>query len=286
MFELVRSIRRHRRLLRDFVVRDLKGRYVGSSMGFFWSVIFPLINLATYTFVFRLVLDMRWSDQQPAAQVVVMMFLGIVAWSAFAETISRSTNSLVENSNLIQKVVFPSEILPLYLGISSWVNMCIGMAFVLIATVWLGYVDPIAPPTTPAAEGDPAYLPFALGAPLVLLPALFIFQMVFALGLGYLLAALNLFVRDVFHLIGVFLTVWMFSTPIFYPAAMVEKKGFGWVLELNPMAWLIDSYRDVVLFARWPDFALLGRFALIAALVFALGTAFFEKSKRRFPDLL
>ncbi len=286
MLDLVRSIRRHRRLLRDFVVRDLKGRYIGSSMGFFWSIVFPLINLATYTFVFRLVLNMRWGNQQPGEQVVVMMFLGIVVWSAFAETISRSTNTLVENSNLIQKVVFPSEVLPLYLAVSSWVNMCIGLVFVFGAAFWWGYVNPAEPVEIPLQPGESPFAPFMFGAPLVLLPLLFVLQVTFALGLGYLLAALNLFVRDVFHLIGVALTVWMFSTPIFYPAELVRTKGFGWVLDLNPMAWLIDAYRDVVLFARWPDFALLGRFALFAAVLFALGAAFFQKSKSRFPDLL
>ncbi len=286
MFELVRSIRRHQRLLRDFVVRDLKGRYVGSSMGFFWSIVFPLISLATYTFVFRLVLNMRWGNQQPGEQVVVMMFLGIVVWSAFSETISRSTNTLVENSNLIQKVVFPSEVLPLYLAVSSWVNMCIGLVFVFAATWWWGYVSPAQPVEIALQPGESPFAPFTFGAPLLLLPLLFVLQLVFALGLGYMLAALNLFVRDVFHLIGVALTVWMFSTPIFYPAELVRTKGFGWILDLNPMAWLIDSYRDVILFARWPDLAALSRFAFIAALLFALGAAFFQKSKPRFPDLL
>jgi ABC-type polysaccharide/polyol phosphate export permease len=282
-------MRANRRLLRDFVVRDLKGRYIGSSMGFFWSVIFPLINLAIYTFVFRFVLNSRWSDQQPAEQVILLMFAGIVVWSAFAETISRSTNTLVDNGNLIQKVVFPSEILPAYLAISSWINMCIGLVFVLLGVVYLGYVDPLPAPERLAAPGDPPYLPVALGAPLVLLPLLFALQIVFALGLGYLLAALNLFVRDVFHLIGVFLTVWMFATPIFYPAVMVERAHegkFAWMLDINPMYWLIDAYRGVLLFATWPDVAALVRFAAVALVTFALGVAFFQKHKRQFPDLL
>jgi lipopolysaccharide transport system permease protein len=290
VLDLVRSVRKNRRLLRDFVVRDLKGRYVGSTMGFFWSIVFPVINLAIYTFVFRLVLNARWSDQQPAAQVVLMMFAGIVVWSAFSETVSRSTNTLVENSNLIQKVVFPSEILPLYLAISSWINMCIGLVFVLLGVAWLGYVDPLAAPTKPPDPGDPPYLELAFGAPLVLLPVLFALQAVLALGLGYFLASLNLFVRDTYHLIGVFLTVWMFATPIFYSAAMVERAGqdgeYAWILDVNPMYWLVDSYRSVLLFAQWPDFALLGRFLLVAVVVFLAGTRFFLSQKRRFPDLL
>ena len=106
------------------------------------------------------------------------------------------------------------------------------------------------------------------------------------LGFGYFMAALNLLLRDVYHLIAVALTVWMFMTPIFYPAAMVEKAGYEWVLEINPMYWLIDAYRSVILYAAWPEWLHLARFLLVAAAVFALGTSFFMSQKRRFPDLL
>lgn len=286
MFELVSSLRRHKHLVRDFVVRDLKGRYVGSTMGFFWSVLFPLVNLAIYAFVFRLVLKSRWSDQQPEEQTILLMFAGIVIWSAFSEAVARATTTLVENSNLIQKVVFPSEILPVYLGISSWVNMCIGLVFVLLAVTWYGYIDPLPTPTVSARPGDPEYVPLAFSGSLVLLPILFVLQYVFALGLGYLLSALNLFIRDVAHLIGVFLTVWMFATPIFYAPAAVMKAQYAWMLEINPMHWLIQAYRDILLFGVWPDSLALSRFALVAALTLLVGLSFFQKSKRRFPDLL
>jgi ABC-type polysaccharide/polyol phosphate export permease len=109
---------------------------------------------------------------------------------------------------------------------------------------------------------------------------------VFALGLGYLLSALNLFIRDVAHLIGVFLMVWMFATPIFYPPELVEKKGYGWMLEWNPMYWIIDAWRGALLFGEWPDWAGVLRFALVAVAALLLGTAFFMRQKPRFPDLL
>lgn len=285
MLELFRSLKKNRRLLRDFVVRDLKGRYVGSSMGFFWSVVFPLINLAIYSFVFRLVLKSRFSDRQGPEEVVLLMFAGIVVWSSFAETVSRSTNTLIDNSNLIQKVVFPSEVLPAYLGVSSWVNMCIGLPFVLLGVLWCGYVDP-QPPPPPPAPGDPPYVPLGFGWPLMLLPILFVLQVGFALGLGYFFSTLNLFLRDTYHLMGVFLTVWMFATPIFYPPVMVERSGYGLLLEVNPMSWLVDAYRAVLVYGAWPDFAKLGRFALVAFAALALGARFFLAQKRRFPDLL
>jgi len=143
------SIRKHRRLVSDLVRRDLHARYVGSTMGFFWSVIFPVINLFVYLFVFRFVLKMRWSDQQGDSEVALLMLSGILVWQAFAESTTRMTNALVDNANLIQKVLFPSETLPVYLTLSSLVNMLIGIVVAIGCVTWFAYVRPSP---RPAAE--------------------------------------------------------------------------------------------------------------------------------------
>lgn len=340
MFELLRSLRANRRLMRDFVVRDLKARYVGSSMGFFWSVVFPIINLAIYSFVFRIILKMRWGDAMPAEEVVLLMFAGILVWVSFAESVSRITNSLVENSNLIQKIVFPSEILGPYLTISSVVNMTLGLPVLLAGVLWFGYfhaddtdvaantsvanttveVAGLQDEGVPGPDGvseeqklrdelkqlkeraqhveglllsDRKPVDFEIedrdlgfGPGLVVLPLLMLLQGIFAVGIGYLLSTLNLFLRDTYHLVGVLLTVWMFATPIFYPAFLVQKEGFGWLLEINPMYWLIEAYRDVLLYGQFPPVLDVTLFAGVACLVFLLGAAFFRAQKKRFPDLL
>lgn len=283
MLRLASSLNRHQRLLRDFVRRDLLARYVGSSMGFFWSVIFPLVNLAVYMFVFRTVLTVRWEAspelgalEQSPSQTALTMLAGITVWAAFAETISRSTNCLVENSNLIQKVVFPSEIVPAYLSISAAVNMLIGIVIVLLGCVFL---DPHKTLTL-------AFSPERISLALVCLPLLIALQIVFTAGLGYLLATLNLYLRDTYHVIGVATTVWMFATPIFYPDFIVVKKGYGWILQLNPMYWLIESYRDVLIEAHWPDWLRVAQFAGVALLALWVGSAVFLGSKKSFPDML
>ncbi len=421
MFRILASLRSKKRLLKEFVVRDLKARYVGSSMGFFWSVIFPIINLFVYMFVFRLVLKARWSQTMGPFEVSLLMLTGIVVWVAFAETLSRATNTLVENANLIQKVVFPSEILPAYLSISSLINMCIGVPVILTCTVYFAnFHEPVGHWEWPGGhnsknlyedrgdfypiqenlesfeaqmvlvrssqneavfpftvggsailgvdyrldteplvigkneletrlrieliqdgveEGDediiltmrqpknaqfppkdkglpelrlvikdtPAdapivtqvlgpkrtigweaenYQPIKLGLPLVLFPLLLVLQMIFSTGLGYLLATLNLYLRDVYHLIGVGLTVWMFGTPIFYPGVLVRDAGFGLLLQLNPMHWLINSYRRIMLYGAWPDWELLLRFGIVAVVVFFVGSTLFQRNKAHFPDLL
>lgn len=291
MLELARSLRKNRRLLGDFIVRDLRGRYVGSSMGFFWSVVFPFLNLVIYMFVFSLVLRTRFDDSSSPKQVALWMLAGITVWAAFAETISRSTNTLVENQNLIQKVVFPSEILPPFLCVSSLINMCIGLPIVILGVLlfmffpdFLGAAEALPPLADPSKQ--PTMPPLGLSWSLVALPVLMALQAVFTVGLGYFFATLNLFLRDVYHLMGVFVTVWMFATPIFYPPQKVVIEGYGWLLTYNPMHWLISCYRDILVFGRWPDGLLLLQFGAVAVLALFAGSRFFLSQKPNFPDLL
>ena len=290
MLAITRSLFAQKRLLKDLVVRDLKARYVGSSMGFFWSVVFPILNLFVYMFVFKTVLNMRWSDFSSNGEVPLIMLVGILIWVAFSETVSRTTNCLVENANLIQKVVFPSEVLPIYLTGSSLVNMTLGILVAMLGVVWYAYIDPTHIDWEAARAnvepGEPLPRVLGLSWSLFAIPVLYVFQAIFTIGLGYLLATLNLLLRDTYHLVGVFLTVWMFGTPIFYPALMVENAGFGWILNLNPMYWLIDSYRDILIYGDWPRLSFVLPFAAVAVLTFALGAAFFRSQKDRFPDLL
>ncbi len=282
MLTLVRSLRKNRRLLQDMVRRDLRARYVGSSMGFFWSVIFPLLNLVIYMFVFSFVMKTRWDPGQSEQETALLMLAGILVWQAFAETLSRSTNTLVENQNLIQKVVFPSEILPVYLAISALVNMLIGVAIALIGVAFYAWIKPIIP-----AAGSPLPLrELGFSFTLVALPLLLAVQLVFTAGLSFFFSALNLFLRDVYHVMGVALTVGMFMTPIFYPASLVQEAGLGWALKINPMYWLIDSYRRVLIYGLWPHPPVLAAFAGVAILLLLLGTTFFLRQKPRFPDLL
>lgn len=325
MLELLRNLARQKRLLRELVLRDLKARYVGSSMGFFWSVLYPFIMLGIYSFVFRIVLKTRFYDQASPGETILVMFAGILVWVSFSETIARCTNSLVENANLIQKVVFPSEVLAPSLAASSLVNMSIGLPLVLLGVLWVGYlgghgsvqealVEPAARVQLASLDAEPAVglraeaqnppeprnprlaysdheqhpdqpRTIAFGPAIVCVPFLLALQMVFAVGLGYLLSAFNLLVRDTVHLIGVFTTVWMFSTPIFYSPQLIPPK-FHWVLVINPMHWLISSYRDALVYGAWPNPGLVLAFAAAATFTLWVGSRFFMAQKARFPDLL
>jgi hypothetical protein len=158
----------------------------------------------------------------------------------------------------------------------------------VLYVAWFAYVAPSAPvELAPDQEASQAIVrTLGLGAALAILPVLMVLQAAFTLGLGYLLAAFNLFLRDIYHLIGVALSVGMFMTPIFYPAEMVMRADLGWVLMANPMYWLIDCYRQVLIYGSWPQPVVLVVFALVAGLVFLAGSAFFLAQKPRFPDML
>lgn len=350
MIDFFRSLVTNRRLIKELILRDLKARYVGSSMGFFWSVLFPILNLFVYTFVFMELLGTRFGDEAGIKDVAIWMLAGIVVWAAFAETLSRATNCLVENANLIQKVVFPSGVLPLYLTVSSIINMSIGLPVVLIGVLWFGYISPTQAqnsatgavaaeaevvreaPQSPEldAEGQlvglrtaacnycdstqnlicpndhtamrvlavkqgtradaPKARPLALGLALLFIPVLMLLQAIFTTGLGLFLSAFNLILRDTYHLVGVFVTVWMFGTPIFYPPYLLtdpkHEGKYDFILEFNPMYWLITSYREVMLFNQIPGFDLIGKFAIVAVIIFCLGASFFQSQRDKFPDLL
>lgn len=285
MIQILKSLAQNRHLLRDFVVRDLKARYVGSSMGFFWSVIYPIMNLFVYLFVFQIVLEMTWSPDKSSQEVVLLMLVGIVSWTAFAETLSRATNCLVDNANLIQKVVFPSEILPVYITISALVNLIIALPVVGLALTYEMLNPPTDPATIAAAEAS-GNLGIQIGAAMLWLPVLLILQGIFTSGIAFFLATFNLFWRDTIHIIGVAVTVWMFLTPIFYPAEKMVVEGYGWMLTYNPLHWLLHMYRGVMVKNIAPDPTYLLLFSGAALVSFFLGSLFFSSQRERFPDLL
>lgn len=254
----------HRKVIEQLVLRDLRGRYASSVLGLSWAVIQPLALLGLYTFVFSLVLRVRFEGAGGTLGAALYLFCGMLPWLAFAEGVSRSASVILDHVPLIKKVVFPSEILPAYVVGSALVAEAIGLAlFLLAATLF---------------QTPPGWT--ALALPLVLIP-----QVMFTLGLGWLLASLNVFLRDVGQLVGLGLTAWMFVTPIFYPAELVPG-AFRFVLAGNPMRYVVEGYRALLLEGRLPAPAHLLTLACVALATFVLGHAFFQRSKRAFVDVI
>ena len=191
-------------LLWTLVVRDFKGRYAGSFMGFFWAVAVPFINMCFYIFIFSYVLKIK-TGIKGIEGFGIFIISGFIPWLGFQEALTRAASCMIDNSFMIKKISFPLDVIPLYVVFSATINMLIGWVVFLL---YLGLTRGI----------------HSLWA-LMVLP-LTVVQLVLTLGLSFLLAALGVFVRDVVHVIGVLLLLWMYATPIIYPLNMVFSLSF------------------------------------------------------------
>lgn len=261
-----------RTLLWQFLRRDLQARYVGSSMGFFWSVINPLILLALYTFVFGCLIHPDFGkryliNQDSMVEKALYIFCGLLPWYAFQESIVRMTTSLVDNRHLIRQIRFPAKLIPTYLALSSVVNQLIGSVFLLGAVWWVrGQINPS----------------------LWTFPLILLLQTVLVFGLGLFLSTLHVYVRDTAPLvvIGVMITMW--TTPLFYSLDQLPDP-YKTVILINPLTHLIELYHNVFLGdGGWSSqFATHWTVVILTALfAFLVGYRIFTRSHAEFVDVI
>jgi len=270
MIGALKYYHKHRNLLYNFVVRDLRGKYAGSTFGLFWTVIQPLIMMAVYTIIFSVILDIQMKEGAGPLESALLIFCGMVPWLAFAEGLQRATSSIVDNANLIKKVAFPTGILPSHIIISSMINMLAGMALLIIALlVFRGAVSPA----------------------LLFVLVMMLLQFIFAVGLAWFFSAVNVFFRDTVHLMAPLLMIWMFCTPIFYPMEIVTNNAslppaFKTLYSANPMGLLIRSYQCLFFDGTLPPVHLPLAFAAAALIAAVVGYLTFSRSQKKFPDLV
>ncbi len=249
-------------LLRHFAMRDFRQRWLGSFSGGLWAVVQPLLLLAIYAVVFVQVMKMPWPDSVGVG-FVPFLAAGLWPWIAFAESVNRGIAAIPEHASLLAKVALPREVLVLAPVATSFVVHGIGFAAVLVVLGLMG--QPIAPG----------------GAPLALFGLLLVFA--FAAGLTLLLAALNVFVRDLAQVVAQVLTLLFFLTPIFYARQMVPPR-LAALLDWNPLAVLIEGVRAPLL-AQQATAGVATAFA-IAAVAVLLGLWVFRRLARHFEDFL
>lgn len=251
-------------MIRSMVIRDLRTRYMGSYLGFFWSVIHPLTQLLLYYFLFSVVLKMKLGPEYGGISYAVWLISGLLPWMFFTEVINRSPNAILEQSNVIKKVVFPSEILPFVHLTAAMVNHFIGLTILIGFIVVLGYGISIK----------------------ILFVFLYLFAIgIFALGISWLLSSLNVFLRDIGHVMSVVINIWFFLTPISYPAGMIPPR-VKVLLRVNPMMHAIDGYRMALLGKADMDIKGLAYFLLVGCITFIIGGLVFQKLKTAFADVL
>ena len=253
---------RQRHLILNFAIRDLRSRYVGSLMGLFWSVLHPLALLLCYSFVFTIIFEIRVSSLK-TDNFAIFLFTGILPWLYFQDTVLRCCNSVVENSNLIRRTLFPSEILPISVALSNVATHLLGLVILLIVLAVAGL----------------------LGWTLVFLPVYLGLLVLLSLGLGWLVAALQVFLRDTSQVMTVLMIVWFWFTPIFYTADLVPDR-FRPLLLFNPLAYVVEGYRYALLEGQIPDPGHPLTLLVFAGLAFLVGGVVFRNTKREFIDVL
>jgi lipopolysaccharide transport system permease protein len=252
-------------LIKQFVKREVIGRYRGSYLGIFWSSLTPLFMLAVYTFVFSVVFESRWGTGSGSKlEFALVLFCGLTTFNIFAETVNRAPGLIVGNVNYVKKVIFPLEILPVVALGSAMVQALISLSLLLVALVFfMGVINWTI-----------------ILIPLVLLPLILL-----SLGLGWFFASLGAYLRDVGHLIGIAVQVLMFMTPIFYSITSIPEN-LRWVFYLNPINNVVEDMRRVVIWGQLPNWQWLVLGTVIGGIVAVLGYAWFEKTRGGFADVL
>jgi lipopolysaccharide transport system permease protein len=260
------SLINHRGLIARMAEREVIGRYRGSIMGLAWSFLNPVLMLAVYTFFFSVIFKARWNTPgaDDKASFAILLFIGLIVHGIFAECITRAPGLVVGNVNFVKKVVFPLEIL-------VPVTMASALFHALVSTVVMLVVQFFVMGQIPVT---------ALLLPLVLLPLV-----ILTTGIGWFLASLGVFVRDIGQATGILVTILLFLSPVFYPISALPEQYQGW-FRLNPLTPIIEEARTVLVFGGGIDWGPWLLRILVSTVVAWLGFWWFQKTRKGFSDVL
>jgi lipopolysaccharide transport system permease protein len=263
---LFRDLIAHRNLIRLLARRDVTARYRGSFLGLLWSLITPLVMLVIYAVVFAVAFKAKWNvgGDESKIDFALILFAGLVVFNVFAESVARASTLVTSNPSYVKRVVFPLQILPVVALYAAFVQALISLCILIPAwaiahhtiskTIWL--------------------------FPLTMLPLCFL-----SLGLGWLLAALGVFIRDIAHPVGIAMQALVFVSGIFFPMAVLPA-GFQTVLKLNPLVYIIEDGRRTLLWGMWPDWKWWAITTVTSLVVMQIGYWWFNRSRRAFADVI
>lgn len=255
--EMVQELVEYRELLARMTGRDLLLRYKQSVMGFGWAILMPVVNTIIFSVIF-----MRVAPIETAMPYPLFVFCGLLAWNFFASSLRFAVNSLTSNVNLVTKVYFPREILPISSVIVCLVDFAIG-SIVLVVLM--------------------AYYQTPVSATMLFLPVVVAVQLAFTLGIALILSMANLFYRDVKYLFEVVITVWMFATAVVYPTTLVGG-ALEQVLLANPMTPILDAYRAVLLMGELPAPVPFLSATIVSAITLVGGWVLFHRAELEFAE--
>lgn len=254
--ELLKNLYDYRQLLKSNVKKEIRGKYKGSFLGVLWSFVNPLLMTLVYAIVFPIILK----STQP--HYVTFLVIGVLPWNWFTTVIGQGTTSILMNAGIIKKVYFPREILPISVVTSGLINFLISCIIILIFLLFSG---------------------IGLSWYILLLPFIVAIQYLLLLGIIFITSAINVYVRDAEYIINFFVMMLFYATPILYSDTLFPEK-YRWILKLNPMTTIINSYRDIFFNQQLPDFKMLFFTFIFSILLSIIGYEIFKKLSKGFAE--
>ena len=261
----------YRQMIFSLVKKDLRGRYKGSALGFLWTFLNPLLQLVVYSIVFSTIF------RNNIEKFYLYLFIGLLPWMFFSSSLTVGSVSVISSKDMVKKIYFPREVLPIAYVTSSFVNMLLCFLVVFIVMI-IGGIDPNST--------------FHWTA-LLYLPIVMIVEYVLALGFAMLASALTVYFRDLEHILGIITMAWMYATPILYDVSMIQnilvEKGMGNLMHLymlNPMTPIIVAYHQILYYGQAPDLSTLLSAVVLGLFFLILGYLVFRQLQRGFAEEL
>lgn len=253
---LVNDLTHYREFLKSNVKKDIRGKYKGSFLGVLWSFINPLLSVLVYAIVFPYIMRIKVENY------LIYLITGIIPWTFFTSSINMGLISVLSNADIIKKVYFPRIILPISTVTSCLVNFLISCVIIVLFCLGSG---------------------LGISVQILWLPLIALIQYVMLLGFTFILSAIEMYMRDIEHIVNFILSMAFYVTPILYTPDIFPKK-LAWVLKLNPMSYLVNAYRSIFFYQKMPDFVGLGVVSIFSILLFIVGYFIFEKLQKGFAE--
>lgn len=257
--QLCKELYAYREMIRSLVRRDLQGRYKGSALGFFWTFLNPLLQLCVYTIVFSMILRNDIEDYY------LHLFVALVPWLFFSVSVSGGCSCIRCQQDMVKKIYFPREVLPIAFVTGQFINMLLSFAVVLAVVAFSGRgINFIA---------------------LLYLPVIMVVEYMLALGAALIVSSATVYMRDLEYLLGIVTMAWQFLTPIMYSIDIVPERLMS-LFMLNPMTPIIVAYRDILYFGKIPNLGTLTHAVAVGVGLLVVGFFTFGKLKKRFAEEL
>ena len=254
--KLVKDLVNYSEFLKSNVKKDIRGKYKGSFLGVLWSFINPLLSVLVYAIVFPYIMRIKVENY------LIYLITGIIPWTFFTSAINTGIISILSNADIIKKVFFPRIILPISSVTSALVNFFISCIIILVFCIFGGV---------------------GISASLLWLPLVALIQYVMLLGFTFILSAIEMYMRDIEHIVNFVLAMAFYATPILYTPD-IFPDNLSWILKINPMAYLVNAYRDIFLYHQNPSLYGLIIVGVFSVVIFIIGYIVFERLQKGFAE--